>query len=252
MRRPTFSIVTLFPRFFVSPLESGVLGRAIGAGLVAAEIVNLRDFGEGRHKVTDDYPFGGGAGMVMKPGPVVSAIEVVRRDLPRCRVVLLTPQGRLLRQPLVAELAEDIRDRPLAMVCGRYEGFDERIRAYCDDEISVGDVVIMGGEAAALIVMEAVARLLPCVLGAPESAVDESLSNGLLEYPQFTRPRHFRGAAVPEVLVSGNHAEVAVWRRKQSLIRTARQRPDLLAAAPISDEEREWARIAASADGTVL
>ncbi|MBI5017407.1 MAG: tRNA (guanosine(37)-N1)-methyltransferase TrmD [Deltaproteobacteria bacterium] len=243
-----FTIVTLFQGYFAGALESGILGRAREAGLVTVDFVDLRVFGEGRHRVTDDYPFGGGAGMVMKPGPVVSAIEVARAASPGCRVVLLTPQGRLFRQPVARELASAGREGPggLVLVCGRYEGFDERIRPYCDDELSIGDFVLMGGEAAALVVIEAVARLLPGVLGAEASSEEETLSEGLLEYPQYTRPRSFRGAAVPEVLLGGHHADVAAWRRRQALVRTARRRPDLLDAAPLSDDDRRWARRAAA------
>lgn len=240
-----FTVVTLFPGFFEGPLKVGILGRAVEAGRVSVETLDLRPFGEGRHRVTDDYPFGGGAGMVMKPGPVVDAIEAARAASPGARVALLTPQGRLFRQPVARELA----GRDLVLVCGRYEGFDERVRAYCDDELSVGDVVLMGGEAAALVVVEAVARLLPGVLGDAESSVEESLSDGLLEYPQYTRPREFRGAEVPEVLLNGHHAEIAAWRRKQALLRTALRRPDLLEAAPVAEEERAWARRAARGEG---
>lgn len=209
--------------------------RAIETGQTVVDFVDLRTFGEGRHRVTDDYPFGGGSGMVMKPGPVVSAVEHVRKANPGCRVVLLTPQGRRLRQSIVESLSHAGR---VGLVCGRYEGFDERIRAFCDDEISVGDFVLMGGEAAALVLIEAVARLVPGVLGAVESPVEESLSEGLLEYPQYTRPRAFRGMEVPEVLLGGNHAEIAAWRRRQSIIRTARRRPDLIAEASLSRAER--------------
>lgn len=242
-----FTVVTLFPGFFDGPFASGILGRAAEAGLVALETLDLRGFGEGRHRITDDYPFGGGAGMVMKAGPAVAAIECAREASPGCRVALLTPQGRPFRQPVARELAAGGRD--LALVCGRYEGFDERIRAYADDELSVGDYVLMGGEAAALIVIEAVARLLPGVLGAEASFEEESLSDGLLEYPQYTRPRVFRGAEVPEVLLGGHHAEVAAWRRRQALLRTARRRPDLFAAARMTDAERVWALEASEGEG---
>lgn len=233
-----FIVVTLFPEYFESPLRVGLLGKAIEAGTVKVELVDLRAFGEGRHRITDDYPFGGGAGMVMKPGPVVEAIESVREREPECRVLLLTPQGQPFRQPVAQEFAAS--GATLAIVCGRYEGFDERIRAYCDGELSVGDYVLMGGEAAALAVVDATARLEPGVLGAAESSEEESLSQDLLEYPQYTRPREFRGEAVPKVLVSGNHAEIRQWRRKQAILRTARRRPDLLRTAQLSTEERAW------------
>ncbi|WP_025323267.1 tRNA (guanosine(37)-N1)-methyltransferase TrmD [Deferrisoma camini] len=235
----TVHVVTLFPGFFRGPLDEGILGRAVTEGRVRVDLVDLRPFGEGRHRVTDDYPFGGGAGMVMKPGPVVDAIEHVRRADADTRVVLLTPQGR----PFCQEVAREFAGAgSLTLVCGRYEGFDERIRAFCDDEVSVGDYVLMGGEAAAWVVIEATARLIPGVLGDAASPEDESLSAGLLEYPQYTRPREFRGLRVPDVLLSGHHGEIAAWRRRQAVIRTARRRPDLLERADLSGEERELAR----------
>ncbi len=229
------TVVTLLPGFFRGPLEVGILGRAAEAGLLSFEVVDLRGYGEGRHRITDDTPYGGGAGMVMKPGPVVAAVEAVRAAGPRCRVVLLTPQGRLLTQEVARELAGE---EHLALVCGRYEGFDERIRGYCDDQVSVGDFVLMGGEAAALCVIEAATRLLPGVLGDDHSSVEESLAGGLLEYPQYTRPREFRGEGVPEVLLGGNHGAIAAWRRQQAVVRTARRRPDLLVRATLTPAER--------------
>lgn len=239
------AVVTLFPEYFQGPLEAGILGRARGEGRLAVDLVDLRPFGEGRHHVTDDYPFGGGAGMVMKPGPVVEAVEAVRSERPACRVVLLTPQGRPFRQETAHEFAGL---EHVALVCGRYEGFDERIRAFCDDEVSVGDFVLMGGEAAALVVIEATARLLPGVLGAAASPVEESLAEDLLEYPQYTRPRSFRGIEVPEVLVGGNHGEIAAWRRREAVVRTAHRRPDLLERAELSPEERALARRVVAGD----
>lgn len=230
-----FSVVTLFPEYFRGPLEAGILGRAREEGKVAVDLVDLRTFGEGRHRITDDYPYGGGAGMVMKPGPAVGAIEAVRGQWPGCRVVLLTPQGRLFSQGAAREFS---LEPCLALVCGRYEGFDERIRAFCDDEVSLGNFVLMGGEAAALAVIEATARLVPGVLGAAASPEEESLAEGLLEYPQYTRPRNFRGLEVPEVLLGGHHAEIAAWRRRQAVARTARRRPDLLAGACLTPQER--------------
>jgi len=233
------AVVTLFPEYFRGPLEAGILGRAQGEGKIAVETVDLRPYGEGRHRITDDYPFGGGAGMVMKPGPVVDAVEAVRNASPGCRVVLLTPQGRPFCQSTAREFSALGQ---LALVCGRYEGFDERIRAFCDDEVSVGDFVLMGGEAAALAVIEATVRLIPGVLGAVESAIEESLAQGLLEYPQYTRPRSFRGLEVPEVLLGGNHGEIAAWRRREAVIRTARRRPELLNSVELSPGERVLVR----------
>ncbi len=234
----TVHVVTLFPGMFRGPLDEGILGRAVAEGKVVVDLVDLRAFGEGRHRITDDYPFGGGAGMVMKPGPVVSAIEHVRSRDPDTRVVLLTPQGRPFRQEVAREFAAG---GSVALVCGRYEGFDERVRAFCDDEVSVGDYVLMGGEAAAWVVLEATARLVPGVLGDETSPVEESLTAGLLEYPQYTRPRVFRGMEVPAVLLSGHHAEIAAWRRRQAVIRTARRRPELLERAELTPEERRLA-----------
>ncbi len=239
------SVVTLFPEYFRGPLETGILGRAAQDGLVDVEVVDLRRFGEGRHQVTDDYPFGGGAGMVMKPGPVVGAIDQVRARRPGARVALLSPQGRRFDQGVAREYAVL---EAFALVCGRYEGFDERVRAFVDDELSVGDFVLMGGEAAALAVIEAAARLVPGVLGDARSPDEESHADGLLEYPQYTRPREFRGLAVPEVLLSGHHGRIAAWRREQAVIRTARRRPDLLERADLTDAERELARRAREGD----
>lgn len=238
-----FAVVTLFPEYFEGPLRAGILGKGIEAGLLQVDRIDLRLFGEGRRRVTDDYPFGGGAGMVMKPGPVVAAIESLRAATPGVRVVLLTPQGRLFRQADARDLA-GTGPEGIGLICGRYEGFDERIRAHVDGELSVGDVVLMGGEAAALMVIEAVARLVPGVLGAAESPLEETLSEGLLEYPQYTRPRAFRGVRVPEVLLSGNHRQISEWRRREAILRTARRRPDLLAQAELSGEERAWVEAA--------
>ncbi len=234
-----FVVLTLFPEYFSGPLDVGILKRAREEGRVEVSLVDLRPFGEGRHRIVDDYPFGGGAGMVMKPGPVVAAVEASRAAAPGCRVVLLTPQGRPYRQEDAAEFA---REECLVLVCGRYEGFDERIRGFCDDEVSIGDFVLMGGDAAALAVIESVSRLVPGVLGAAESTASESLADGILEYPQYTRPRSFRGMVVPEVLLSGNHAEIEAWRRREAVERTARRRPDLLERAPLTLEEDELAR----------
>lgn len=242
------SVITLFPEFFGSPLQTGILGRACSEGQVEVVLVDLRRFGEGRHQTTDDYPFGGGAGMVLKPGPVVAAIESVRAAEPCCRVVLLTPQGRLFRQSVARELAGVGLAGGLALVCGRYEGYDERIRSYCDDEVSIGDFVLMGGESAALAILEATARLVPGVLGDHDSTREESLSDGLLEYPQYTRPREFRGAEVPEVLLGGNHAVIAAWRRTQSLLRTAHRRPELLQGAELTAAERRMLQESAAGE----
>lgn len=220
---PRFDIVTLFPEMF-APLEHSILGRAVAAGQLQIGYVNPRDFTSDRHRTVDDYPYGGGPGMVMKPEPLFLAVESVAR--PGSRVILLSPVGRVFSQGIAAELA---RHEHLILLCGHYEGVDERVAEHlADDELSIGDYVLTGGELAAMVVVDAVARLLPGVLGHAESAGDESHSHGLLEYPQYTRPPEFRGWPVPERLLSGHHAEIAKWRRRQSLERTAARRPDLM------------------------
>ncbi len=217
-------IITLFPGMFRGPLEESILGRAVERGLLDIKVHNLRDFATGRHKVVDDYTFGGGPGMVMKPEPIFAAVESLRRE--GSRVVLMSPQGRVFRQAIAEELS---RQEQLVLLCGHYEGVDERVRQHLvDDELSIGDYVLTGGELAAMVVCDAVARLIPGVLGAEESAREESFTKGLLEYPHYTRPATFRGWEVPEVLLSGDHTRVARWRREQSLLRTLRRRPELL------------------------
>jgi tRNA (guanine37-N1)-methyltransferase len=237
--RVRIDILTLFPEVFRGPFEASIIGRAVEAGLVQVFVHNIRDYAEGRHKAVDDYPYGGGPGMVMKVDPVFRAVESVAAQAPqRGRVVLLTPQGRLLSQSVAEELAGEER---IVLVCGHYEGVDERVREHVvDDEVSIGDYVLSGGEFPALVVVDAVVRRLPGALGSEVSLEEESHAGGLLEYPQYTRPAEFRGWPVPEVLLSGHHAEVARWRRRQSLLRTARRRPDLLARAGLADEERRW------------
>lgn len=241
-----FDILTLFPEMFGGPLQASLLGRAIDAGVVQVHIHNIRDYAEDRHQVVDDYTYGGGPGMLMKAEPLFKAVEgVTALDSPEGRVILLTPQGRLLNHEVAAELAREPR---LILVCGHYEGVDERVREHLvDDEISIGDYVLSGGELPALVVIEAVARRHPGVLGSETSLAEDSHAQGLLEYPQYTRPAEFRGWTVPEVLLSGHHAQIAEWRRRQSILRTARRRPDLLARAALSEEER---RLAASAMGS--
>jgi len=227
-------IVTLFPGLVEPALRESVIGRARARGLVDIRVVNLRDYAVGRHRVTDDYPFGGGGGMVLKPEPIFAAVEAVRT--PAARVILLDPGGRLFTQAWAWELA---KLEHLILVAGRYEGVDERVRALlADDVLSIGDYVLTGGELPALVVTDAVTRLLPGVLGNPEGARRESFEDGLLEPPQYTRPEEFRGARVPAVLLSGDHARIARWRRVQALYRTWRTRPDLLARAALTDEER--------------
>lgn len=220
-----FTILTLFPGIFESPLNESLIKKAQEKGLLEFHIVNIRAFAADIHHTADDAPFGGGAGMVMKVEPVHYAMEQVRKEQPQPHFVLLTPHGRRLTQ----ELATGFSRLPhLALVCGRYEGVDERIHALVDDEVSIGDYVLSGGEAAALVVVDAVSRLVPGVLGNEASPVDESFKEGLLEYPQYTRPREFLGMQVPEALLSGNHEEIRRWRRKESLRRTILRRPDLM------------------------
>jgi tRNA (guanine37-N1)-methyltransferase len=232
-------ILTLFPDMFAGPLDQSIIKRARESGVLSIAVHNIRDWAEGRHRVCDDYPFGGGPGMVMKPEPVVAAIEAVTGlDPRRGPVVLLTPQGRVLTQALVRDFAAGER---LTLVCGHYEGVDERaVEEAITDEVSIGDYILSGGEPAAWVLLDAVARLVPGVVGSDESLVEESHGAGLLEYPQYTRPADFRGRRVPDILLSGHHAEIARWRRQQRLLRTARRRPDLLPYAEITDAERAW------------
>lgn len=231
-----FEIVTLFPELF-DVLNHGLLGKAREAGRVDVHTVTPRRFTTDRHRTVDDAPYGGGSGMVLMPGPIAKALD----HLDEARAgrishrVLLTPQGERFTQAHAQRFSEL---DSLTLVCGRYEGFDERVRGLVDEEVSLGDFVLLGGEVAALAVLEATARLLPGVLGNDASAEDESHAGGLLEYPQYTRPEEFRGEKVPEILRSGNHGAIARWRRKESLRRTLERRPDLLKSAELSNEDR--------------
>ena len=220
-------VLTLFPEMFESPLAFSILKRAQQENIVEIVLSNIRDFATDKYKKVDDKPYGGGAGMVMMPGPVFNCFEHVQRQSPeKCKVILLTPQGKKLNQKIVCRLSKEKR---LILIAGRYEGFDERIRIGLDTEqISIGDYVLSGGELAAMVLIDAVVRLLEGALGDADSAEDDSFSNGLLEYPQYTRPEVFRGMKVPEVLLSGDHGKIAEWRKKQSLERTKKWRPDLL------------------------
>jgi tRNA (guanine37-N1)-methyltransferase len=232
-----FDVLTLFPDLFAPFVEQGVMGRAVQQGKLVVRLTNIRDHARGAHRVTDDRPYGGGSGMVMKAGPIVRALSGVERISDRCRVVLLTPQGRLFNQDLAWELAD--LDQ-LILVCGRYEGVDERVlEGSVDQEISIGDYVLSGGEAAALVVMDAVGRLVPGVLGSEDSNRDDSFEDGLLEHPHYTRPRVFEGREVPEVLLSGDHERIRVWRRAQALKRTLDRRPDLLERARLTEEDKK-------------
>jgi tRNA (guanine37-N1)-methyltransferase len=269
-----FDVFTLFPGMFAGVFEDSILKRAQAAGIMSVALHNIRDYAAGRHRVTDDTPYGGGGGMVMKPEPIFRAVRTVLaqepgwvlpagsdgagaaaemearfgvletpRDLP---VILLTPQGRTFNQSVAAELAAQAR---IALICGRYEGVDERIRTgLVTDEISIGDFVLSGGELAAMVVVDAITRLLPGALGYDMAPLEDSFATGLLEYPQYTRPAEFGGEEIPEVLTSGDHARVARWRREQALRRTWERRPDLLRSAPLSDADRAFlARLEAEA-----
>jgi tRNA (guanine37-N1)-methyltransferase len=232
----TFTIVTLFPAMFESPLNHSILKKAQEKGSISIVLVDPRDYTTDRHRMTDDYPYGGGQGMVMKPEPLVAAIEDVKTKMPRSKVILLSPQGRVFNQASAAELA---KEEELVLICGRYEGVDQRVKDFVDDEISIGDYTVSGGEPAATVIIDAVSRLIPGVLGNAKSAGDESFSNGLLEYPQYTRPEEFRGAKVPEALLSGNHERISQWRRQMSVQQTWKRRPDLIGSVELSPEEKE-------------
>jgi len=235
-------ILTLFPEMFQGPFNTGLFKKACENGLVKLDIRNIRDYSRDKHRTVDDYPYGGGAGMVMKPEPVFAAVESVKAEIGAdnnnvaCPVVLLSAGGRQFNQQSAADLA---KHEHLILICGEYEGIDERVCEHLTtDEISIGDYILTGGELPAMVLINAVSRLLPGFLGSAESLVSESYSNGLLEYPQYTRPPVFRGWAVPEVLLSGNHAEVDKWRRQQSVVRTLQRRPDLLKQAGIAHQEK--------------
>ncbi len=269
-----FDVFTLFPGMFAGVLDDSILKRAQAAGILSVALHNIRDYAEGRHRVTDDTPYGGGGGMVMKPEPIFRAVETVLSHEPGwllvapapeeqspgaapaagpvasepaafepllpldVPIILLSPQGRPFTQAVAEELAGYAR---IALICGRYEGVDERVRTgLVTDEISIGDFVISGGELAAAIVVDAVTRLQPGALGCAMGAFEDSFATGLLEYPQYTRPVAYRGAGIPEILTSGDHARVARWRREQALRRTWERRPDLLASAPLSEADRAF------------
>jgi tRNA (guanine37-N1)-methyltransferase len=232
-----FDVFTLLPEVFSPYLNSSILHRARQRGLIDVRIYNIRDWASEKHHVTDDEPYGGGGGMVMKVEPVFNAVESVLGPKTHCPVILLTPQGRVFNQKTALEL---VRHPRLALICGRYEGVDERIREHLvTDEISIGDYVLTGGELPALILIDAVSRLIPGVLGDPDGAMDDSHAAGLLEYPHYTRPPEYRGWDVPEILLSGDHAKIDKWRREQSLRRTLKRRLDLLENAPLSETDRK-------------
>jgi tRNA (guanine37-N1)-methyltransferase len=244
-----FDIFTLFPDVFEPYLQTSILQRARQRGIVEVFLHNIRDWATDRHHITDDEPYGGGGGMVMKPEPIFAAIEGVLGSPLACPLILLTPQGRVFTQAIAQELAAPAFRQPpagasnyrLALLCGRYEGIDERVRQHLvTDELSIGDYVLTGGELAALVVVDAVSRLIPGVLGDPDGAWDDSHASGLLEYPHYTRPPEFRDWRVPDTLLSGDHARIARWRREQALLRTWQRRPDLLASAPLTGADRKY------------
>ena len=241
-------ILTLFPEMLRPMLSGSILGRAVSAGLLDVQLTNIRDYTENKHRCTDDYPFGGGAGMVMFAQPIVDAVRA-RDPEHRARRIYLSPRGRTLTQRVVEELAQE---EALLLLCGHYEGVDQRALDECiDEELSIGDYVLTGGELGALVVVDSVSRLIPGVLGSAESGEDESFTTGLLEYPQYTRPADFRGRAVPEVLLGGNHADIVAWRREQSLELTLHRRPERLETAPRDESDRATLARLRAADAAI-
>ncbi len=241
-------VFTLFPAIFESPLNESILKRAQEMGRLSVALHNIRDYTTDKHHITDDYPYGGGGGMILKPEPILAAVEAVLGEaLPETPVILTSPQGRLFNQQMAWELAGQER---LVLICGRYEGVDERVRELLvTDEISIGDYVLTGGELPAMVLIDAVTRLRPGVLGDAGAALDDSHTVGLLEYPHYTRPPEFRGRSVPEVLLSGHHAQIARWRRREALRRTWERRPDLLDRADLTPQDRQYlAELAAVQD----
>ena len=238
--RMTFDVVTIFPAMIERPLAAGVLARAIERGTLAVKVHDLRDFTSDRHHVVDDVPYGGGPGMVLKPGPIFRALDAIEADRGRPLTVILTsPQGRPFTQ---AEARRLSRREHIVLLCGRYEGFDERVRERVTQELSIGDYVLTGGELPALVILDAVARLVPGVVGDEQSVSDDSFSRGLLDFPQYTRPAEIETLKVPDVLLSGNHAEIRRWRKREAVARTLERRPDLLAGASLDEEEQEMLR----------
>jgi len=236
MREPfRINILTIFPGMFDSFISASILGRACEQGLLDIRLTDIRPFSASKHRNTDDYPFGGGAGMVMMAQPIISAMRAVSADYPSARRIYLGPRGRRLTTDLARELS---KEKELILLCGHYEGVDQRALDTCiDEEISIGDYILTGGEPAAMVLTDCVARFIPGVLGSAESPEDESFSDGLLEYPQYTRPRNLDGLTVPDVLLNGDHARIRAWRRRESLAATLRYRPDLLKDAPLDDHD---------------
>ncbi|KYD14824.1 tRNA (Guanine37-N1) -methyltransferase [Anoxybacillus flavithermus] len=231
-------ILTLFPNMFTGVFSESILKKAQEKKAVSLNVINFRDFADNKHKTVDDYPYGGGAGMVLKPQPIFDAVAHVTKDSERPRIILLCPQGERYTQKKAEELS---KEEHLVLICGHYEGYDERIREYLvTDEISIGDYVLTGGELGAMVIVDSVVRLLPGVLGNEASPVHDSFSSGLLEHPHYTRPADFRGMKVPDVLLSGNHRLIEEWREKQSLKRTFLRRPDLLENYPLTEKQKRW------------
>ncbi|WP_407389358.1 tRNA (guanosine(37)-N1)-methyltransferase TrmD [Carnobacterium jeotgali] len=232
-------VLTLFPRMFQGPLTESIIGKAIGKDLLQVNVMNFRDYTENRHQNVDDYPYGGGAGMLLTAQPIFSAIDAINENSPdtKKRVILLDPAGVPFTQSVAEELAEE---EHLVFICGHYEGYDERIRTLVTDEISLGDYVLTGGELGAMVMIDATVRLLPEVLGNDQSAKTDSHSTGLLEHPQYTRPAEYRGMKVPDVLISGNHKKIKEWQDKESIRRTFERRPDMLEALDLSDEQEKY------------
>jgi tRNA (guanine37-N1)-methyltransferase len=234
-----FSVLTLFPGIFDSPLKESITKKAVEKGLISFNIINIRDFAEDAHKTCDDAPYGGGPGMVMKIEPIYRAMEYLEKNVGRPRYVLLSPQGRLFDEKTAVRYG---RNKHLCLVCGRYEGLDERVLNLVDEEISIGDYVLSGGEIPALVLIDAITRCIPGVLGNEQSSIDESFSEGLLEYPQYTRPDTFIDMKVPPVLLSGNHEEIRKWRRREALKKTIFKRPDLMNRFTPNEEDRKLIR----------
>ena len=230
-------VLTLFPDFFLGPLNVSIIKRAQEKNILKIKPIDIRDFSHDKHKKVDDYPYGGGCGMVMKPEPIFEAVEFAKVSCrKKARVILLSPQGKLFNQEMAKEFS---REDHLILICGHYEGIDERVKTLITDEVSIGDYILTGGETPALAIIDATIRLIPGVLGSSQSALNESFSEGLLEYPQYTRPPVYRGLEVPQVLLSGNHKEIELFRRKKALRRTLEQRPDLFKKLELSEQDKK-------------
>ncbi|MCX5718304.1 MAG: tRNA (guanosine(37)-N1)-methyltransferase TrmD [Nitrospirae bacterium] len=230
-----FDVITIFPEIFNAYLNESILKRAAERNIIEVNVHNLRDFTTDRHRTVDDSPYGGGAGMVMKPEPFFSAVEHIKSDrIPR-RIIMVAPQGKTFNQDMALSMSR--QNQNMILICGRYEAIDERVRSLVDEEISIGDYVLTGGELPALVIIDSIVRLIPGVLGDERSAEEESFACGILEYPHYTRPPDFRGLKVPEVLLSGNHRAIAQWRRKEALRLTIDRRPDLMQRIPLEDED---------------